>query len=144
MDSKEELHIDPTPVLTHTPQLPDDVQGYIVGFLGDYTDLSAVSRTSHGFRRKAKPILVAMLKRSDDDINYASKKYHESPETALEEFGDIRIWDTSEVTNMVELFYGGTMVLHSLWSSTMSSSNLSVYKMSNDEMKHWIDRSKQS
>ena len=56
----------------------------------------------------ADPILPAdarrKLKRTDADIHQAVKDYYDDPVKAKEKWGDIRFWDTSDVTNMKELF----------------------------------------
>ena len=49
-----------------------------------------------------------MLKRSDADIKVAAKAWCEDAEAAREIYGPISIWNTSEVTNMEELFCAST------------------------------------
>ena len=45
-----------------------------------------------------------MLKRSDADIKIAAKAWCEDAEAAREVYGPISIWNTSEVTDMSDLF----------------------------------------
>ena len=86
------------------PRLNEDVQGYIVSFLGGFDSLRVATQLARGFRLNAKPRLDAMLKRSDADIKIAAKAWCEDAEEAREIYGPISIWNTSEVTDMADLF----------------------------------------
>ncbi|GMH70247.1 hypothetical protein TrST_g12432 [Triparma strigata] len=86
------------------PRLNEDVQGYIVSFLGGFDSLRMATQLARGFRLRAKPRLDALLKRSDDDIKVAAKAWCEDAEAAREIYGHISIWNTSEVTDMRNLF----------------------------------------
>ena len=86
------------------PRLNEDVQGHIVSFLSGFDSLHVATQLARGFRLRAKSRLDAMLKRSDADIKEAAKAWCEDAEAAREIYGPISIWNTSEVTNMRQLF----------------------------------------
>ncbi|GMH54132.1 hypothetical protein TrST_g5763 [Triparma strigata] len=86
------------------PPLNEDVQGYIVSFLSGFDSLHMATQLARGFRLRAKPKLDAMLKQSDADIKVAAKAWCEDVEAAREIYGPISIWNTSEVTDMSDLF----------------------------------------
>ncbi|GMH84567.1 hypothetical protein TrST_g1327 [Triparma strigata] len=86
------------------PSLNEDVQGYIVSFLSGFDSLHMATQLARGFRLRAKPRLDSMLKRSDADIKVAAKAWCEDAEAARETYGHISIWNTSEVTDMMDLF----------------------------------------
>ncbi|GMI13753.1 hypothetical protein TrVE_jg9623 [Triparma verrucosa] len=73
------------------PRLNEDVQGYIVSFLGGFDSLHMATQLARGFRLRAKPRLDAMLKRSDADIKVAAKAWCEDAEAARETYGPISI-----------------------------------------------------
>ncbi|GMH68701.1 hypothetical protein TrST_g4396 [Triparma strigata] len=89
---------------SNIPRLNEDVQGYIVSFLSGFNSLHMATQLARGFRPRAKPRLDAMLKRSDADIKVAAKAWCEDAEAAREIYGHISIWNTSEVTDMRDLF----------------------------------------
>ncbi|GMH80327.1 hypothetical protein TrST_g6396 [Triparma strigata] len=86
------------------PRLNEDVQGYIVSFLSGFDSLHMATQLARGFRLRAKPRFDSMLKRSDADIKVAAKAWCEDVEAAREIYGPISIWNTSEVTDMRDLF----------------------------------------
>ena len=89
---------------SNIPPLNEDVQGYIVSFLSGFDSLHMATQLARGFRLRAKPRLDALLKRSDADIKVAAKAWCEDAEAAREIYGPISIWNTSEVTDMADLF----------------------------------------
>ncbi|GMH76369.1 hypothetical protein TrST_g6560 [Triparma strigata] len=91
-------------IRSRIPSLNSDVQGYIVSFLSGYDSLHVATQLARSFRLRAKPRLEAMLKRSDADIKVAAKAWCEDVEAAREIYGPISIWNTSEVTDMRQLF----------------------------------------
>ncbi|GMH63720.1 hypothetical protein TrST_g12035 [Triparma strigata] len=110
------------------PQLNEDVQGYIVSFLSGFDELHAASQLARGFRAKAKPRLDSMLKRSDADVKIAAKAWCEDAEAAREIYGHISIWNTSEVTDMRDLFSADE---HGYEAAEQFNGDLSSWDVSN-------------
>ncbi|GMH97831.1 hypothetical protein TrST_g7078 [Triparma strigata] len=103
-DALASLLVETIEARSKIPRLNEDVQGYISSFLSGFDSLHVASQIARGFRLRAKPRLDAMLKRSDADIKVAAKAWCEDAEAAREIYGHISIWNTSEVTDMSDLF----------------------------------------
>lgn len=103
-DSLTTLLFDTIKTRSRIPQLNNDVQGYIVEFLSGFEPLRTASQIATGFRLKAKPKLDLMLKRTTGDIYRAVMDWCGDDDAAMDIYGHISIWNTSEVTNMRDLF----------------------------------------
>lgn len=88
-------------------EIPSDLLREYIGKSGGRQDIGRLATTSKEIRRALLPELERRrFHATNETLREALKEYAKNSESAIEKYGDISIWDVSNVTNMGWLFQG--------------------------------------